>query len=157
MPQSHEEEQASGGPVDVCSRAAPTILRLSIKRFRGVRSMVWRPGHGVNVVLGGGDVGKTTILDAIGLLLSPVSPSTVAETDYFRRGVADGFEIEAVMSLPASSGIADQAAHRGLGFGTAWILCSRQAMRSPDSRSTGCVFEAPRIWSSRTRFFSQTE
>jgi len=85
-----------------------TIWRLSIERFRGVRSMLWRPGRGLNVILGGGDVGKTTILDAIGLLLSPVQPATVADSDYFGRCVADGFEIEAVMSLPASSGILDQ-------------------------------------------------
>lgn len=108
MVRTDNDQQAPPPSVSVSDRTAPRIFRLSIERFRGVRSMLWRPGQGVNVVLGGGDVGKTTILEAIGLLLSPVPPSTVAETDYFGRGVADGFEIEAVMSLPASSGIADQ-------------------------------------------------
>jgi putative ATP-dependent endonuclease of OLD family len=88
--------------------AAPTIYRLSIARFRGIRSLTWRPGRGVNLILGGGDVGKTTILDAIGLLLSPVYPSTLSNTEYFERRIADGFEIEAVMSLPVASGIGDQ-------------------------------------------------
>jgi putative ATP-dependent endonuclease of the OLD family len=51
--------------------SAATILRLTIERFRGIKSLSWYPSAGVNVVLGGGDVGKSTILDAIALLLAP--------------------------------------------------------------------------------------
>ncbi len=43
---------------------APIIMRLTIERFRGVASLTWLPAKGTNVVLGGGDAGKTTILDA---------------------------------------------------------------------------------------------
>jgi putative ATP-dependent endonuclease of OLD family len=50
---------------------APVIRRLTIDRFRGIEKLVWYPELGVNVLLGGGDVGKTTVLDAIALLLSP--------------------------------------------------------------------------------------
>lgn len=66
---------------------APMIRRLSITRFRGVSALTWRPGPGVNLILGGGDVGKTTILDAIGLVLSPVNPveQWVPLTDERRR------------------------------------------------------------------------
>ena len=60
------------------------------------------------MILGGGDAGKTTILDAIGLLFSPVNPSNLADTDYHARDIAAGFVIEAVVSLPAGSGIHDQ-------------------------------------------------
>lgn len=80
--------------------SAPAIYRLSIERFRGIKSLVWQPAKGVNVILGGGDVGKTTILDAIGLLLSPVNPANLADTDYHARDIAAGFVIEAVVSLP---------------------------------------------------------
>jgi putative ATP-dependent endonuclease of OLD family len=62
----------------------------------------------VNLILGGGDVGKTTILDAIGLLLSPVNTSNVSDTDYYDRKIEAGFVIEAVISLPPGSGISDQ-------------------------------------------------
>src|SRR5439155_1440207 len=48
--------------------SAPTIYRLDIQRFRGIKNLLWLPGKSVNVILGGGDGGKTTILDAIGLL-----------------------------------------------------------------------------------------
>jgi putative ATP-dependent endonuclease of OLD family len=42
---------------------APIIYRLSIERFRCIKTFTWHPAKGVNVILGGGDVGKTTILD----------------------------------------------------------------------------------------------
>ena len=79
---------------------APIIIRLTIERFRGVASFTWQPAKGTNIVLGGGDTGKTTILDAIALLLNPSSAATLGDADYFGRTVADGFKIEAVMSLP---------------------------------------------------------
>ena len=47
------------------------IYQLKIERFRGVENLRWNPSEGMNVILGGGDVGKTTILEAIALLLSP--------------------------------------------------------------------------------------
>lgn len=49
--------------------SAPAIFHLGIERFRGIKTLSWHPAKGVNVILGGGDVGKTTILDAIGLLI----------------------------------------------------------------------------------------
>jgi putative ATP-dependent endonuclease of OLD family len=88
--------------------SVPAIYRLSIERFRGVKTLSWSPARGVNVILGGGDVGKTTILDAIGLLLSPVNATNLSDTDYHARNIDAGFVIEAVVSLPPGSGINDQ-------------------------------------------------
>jgi putative ATP-dependent endonuclease of OLD family len=76
------------------------IRRLSIKNFRSIKSMVWRPGAGLNLILGGGDAGKTTILDAISLLLSPTNPTFVPDTDYFERNEEAGFVIDGVIKLP---------------------------------------------------------
>ncbi len=95
-------------PQQATPPAPPVIRRLSIERFRGISTLTWRPGAGVNIILGGGDVGKTTILEAIALLLSPTNVGTVSETDYHARNVSAGFSIEAVMSLPVDSGINDQ-------------------------------------------------
>lgn len=61
------------------------------------------PRPGINVILGGGDVGKTTILDAIALLLAPTNAASVSDSDYFRRDIDGGFVIKAVLSPPASS------------------------------------------------------
>jgi putative ATP-dependent endonuclease of OLD family len=84
------------------------ILRLLIERFRGIPHLSWQPANGLNVVLGGGDVGKTSILDAIGLLLSPTNPSVLADTDYYGRDIAAGFVIEADLSLPPACGVDHQ-------------------------------------------------
>lgn len=87
--------------------AAPVIRYLNIERFRGIKALSWHPAPGVNVILGGGDVGKTTILDAIALLLAPTNATAVSDTDYFRRDIEAGFVIEAVLSLPSSTTISD--------------------------------------------------
>jgi len=87
---------------------AAAIYALTIERFRGITSLKWKPSRGVNVILGGGDVGKTTILEAIALLLSPVNPTTLSDPEYHDRDIEAGFSIEAVLSLPAGAGISRQ-------------------------------------------------
>lgn len=87
------------------SPCVPTIYKLTIERYRGIKHLSWRPSRGVNLILGGGDVGKTTILDAISLLFSPTNIVSVLDSDYNLRDEEAEFSIEAVMALPAGSGI----------------------------------------------------
>lgn len=101
------ENKKTPAPTESLLRAA-TIHHLSIERFRSIKTLSWYPRKGVNLVLGGGDVGKTSLLDAIALLLSPVNPTTLPDTDYHARKVEEGFAIEAVVSLPQQSGINNQ-------------------------------------------------
>src|ERR1035437_6622605 len=90
----------------VTSPSSPaTIYHLAIERFRGIQGLSWYPTKGVNVILGGGDVGKTTILDAVALLFSQTNATTLSDTDYYARDDKDGFSIEAIVSLPPMSGI----------------------------------------------------
>ena len=84
------------------------IRQLKMLRFRGFEDLRWRPSHGLNLILGGGDVGKSTVLDAISLLLAPTNSYVVTEADYFNRRVADEFEIEAVIVLGAHVPISNQ-------------------------------------------------
>ncbi|WP_312808426.1 ATP-dependent nuclease [Agrobacterium cavarae] len=86
----------------------PFIRLLTIKRFRGIEDLTWRPARGVNILLGGGDVGKTTILEAIALLLNPTNATALSDSDYWQREYDKGFEISATMSLPLATGIAEQ-------------------------------------------------
>lgn len=88
--------------------SVPVIYRLTIERFRCIKTLSLFPDKGVNLILGGGDVGKTTILDAIALLLSPTNPTTLSDTDYHARNIEAGFAIEAIVSLPPESGINQQ-------------------------------------------------
>jgi putative ATP-dependent endonuclease of the OLD family len=104
-------DQASGlgpSPTVESKSTRPTIYHLAIKQFRGVEALSWHPAKGVNLILGGGDVGKTTILDAIGLLLSPTNTTNLSDTDYHLRNIDAGFVIEAVLSLPPDGGINGQ-------------------------------------------------
>ena len=87
---------------------AAAIYALTIERFRGITSLTWKPARGVNVILGGGDVGKTTILEAIALLLSPVNPTTLSDPDYHDRDIEAGFSIEAVLSMSVGVGMSSQ-------------------------------------------------
>ena len=84
------------------------IRKLTIRRFRGIQEFDWVPAAGMNVILGGGDVGKSTVLEAIALLLSPSNAVVVSESDYWLRDNAQEFEIEAVLALAESSEISTQ-------------------------------------------------
>lgn len=99
----------TAGSPDTAPEAGAAILRLKIERFRGFKNFDWRPEPGLNVVLGAGDAGKTTLLEAIGLLLNPSNATLLTDNDYWRRDRTDGFFIGAVISLPISTGVNTQA------------------------------------------------
>src|SRR5258708_5400412 len=108
MVMNKKDKGASNPKADSAISLPPTIRQLRIERFRGIKQLTWHPAAGLNVVLGGGNVGKTTILEAIGLLLSPTNASTLADTDYYARDIAAGFSVQADVSLSESSGIDHQ-------------------------------------------------
>lgn len=87
---------------------AAIIRQLTIDRFRGIKHLKWNPAAGLNILLGGGDVGKTTVLEAIALLLNPWNSAIVSESDYYDRVSGDGFVIQAVLSLPNTTDIGQQ-------------------------------------------------
>lgn len=105
-----------------------TILKLRIGRFRGIQALDWNPALGMNVVLGGGDVGKSTILEAIALLLSPSNTLVLSEADFWQRKVEDEFVIQAVVALPPSSEIGQQQK-----FAWPWEWNGKDAVRPVDT------------------------
>lgn len=76
-----------------------TILKLKIVNFRGIQELEWCPSPSMNFILGGGDTGKTTVLEAIDLLFSPSTSFTVSETDYWMRDTAKCLTIDGVVRL----------------------------------------------------------
>jgi len=104
------QPQGDSREVRATDTVSTTIVRrLIIERFRGLANFSWNPAHGLNVVIGGGDVGKTTILDALGMLFSASSNLSLTESDYWERKAELGFAIKAVVSLPPESGISQQS------------------------------------------------
>lgn len=73
------------------------IRQLHIKGFRGVEDLKWNPHKGMNIILGGGDCGKSTVLDALGLLFSTSGNRSLAESDFWNKKIEDGFSIEATI------------------------------------------------------------
>lgn len=59
------------------------IVRLEVCSFRGIQSLDWTPERGLNCLVGPGDSTKTTILDAIELVLNPRFHFLAEETDLY--------------------------------------------------------------------------
>lgn len=59
------------------------IVHVEIKHFRGIKELVWAPAPGMNCLIGPGDSSKTTILDAIELVLNPKSYVFADDSDFF--------------------------------------------------------------------------
>jgi putative ATP-dependent endonuclease of OLD family len=70
------------------------IRHVSIRRFRGIASLDWTPAPGINALLGAGDSGKSTVLDAIALALSGSRREVFYDTDFYRLDVQAGLEIQ---------------------------------------------------------------
>jgi len=78
------------------------IVDLSIKNFRGISSLVWRPPPGVVCLVGPGDSGKTSILEAIEAALYPRWALQFVDSDFFHISTDRPIEIEVtVVDVPA--------------------------------------------------------
>lgn len=59
------------------------IVRVEIANFRGLKRFDWHPRAGINCLIGGGDSGKTTILDAIELVFTSRNGVTFDDADFY--------------------------------------------------------------------------
>ena len=59
------------------------IRKVEIRNFRSIRSLDWTPSAGINCLVGPGDSGKSTILDAIDLCLGARRNISFGDTDFF--------------------------------------------------------------------------
>jgi putative ATP-dependent endonuclease of the OLD family len=65
-----------------------TLIRvLEIENFRAVKGLRWLPGAGVNCLIGPGDSGKSTILDAIDYCLGARRSVAFTDADFHELGV----------------------------------------------------------------------
>lgn len=59
------------------------IRHIEIRNFRGIKHLSWAPSEQVNCLIGAGDAGKTTILDAIELGLAARYQALFDDSDFF--------------------------------------------------------------------------
>lgn len=58
------------------------VRRLEIQHFRGIAALDWYPSSGVNCLIGSGDSGKTTVLDAIDLCIGARRSAQFSDADF---------------------------------------------------------------------------
>ncbi|MBJ7402170.1 DNA helicase [Bradyrhizobium nitroreducens] len=59
------------------------IVHVEVVNFRGIKQLSWHPAPGTNCLVGPGDSGKTTVLDAIELAFAPRNSVTFDDTDFY--------------------------------------------------------------------------
>ena len=75
-----------------------TQIRLvEIRNFRGIRSLTWAPWPGLNCLVGPGDSGKSTILDAVDLCLGARRSVQFSDADFHRGDI--GYSINVSITL----------------------------------------------------------
>jgi putative ATP-dependent endonuclease of the OLD family len=74
------------------------LVRLRVERFRGIRSLDWIVPDRVVCLVGPGDSGKSTVLDAISMAVSPRNTVSFTDDDFFKGTAAEGFSLEATFA-----------------------------------------------------------
>lgn len=69
------------------------VRYVEIKNFRGVRELFWSPKPGVNCLIGPGDSGKSTILDAIDLAMGARRQYTFSDSDFHLHDISQPIDI----------------------------------------------------------------
>jgi putative ATP-dependent endonuclease of OLD family len=79
------------------------IRKIEIANFRGIKQLVWCPSPGINCLIGAGDSGKSTVLDAIDLCLGARRNVQIFDADFF------GLDITAPISITLTLGALDDS------------------------------------------------
>lgn len=74
--------------------ALARIRRIEINNFRSIKSFSWKPTSGINCLIGPGDSGKSTILDAIDYSLGARRNLSISDADFFEMNVEEPIRIE---------------------------------------------------------------
>lgn len=112
------------------------IRRLSISRFRGIEATIIHPGQRA-VLLGPNNAAKSTILEALDLVLHPglgrprLGPD---ELDYYGRDPSKEFEVEVVLGALETAFLAEVRDHL-----EGWDSTERKILPEPDASGAESV------------------
>lgn len=77
------------------------IRRIEIRNFRSILSLDWCPTKGINCLIGPGDSGKSSILDAIDACLTARRSLPFSDTDFYNLDVSHAINIKVTLgNLP---------------------------------------------------------
>jgi putative ATP-dependent endonuclease of OLD family len=71
---------------------------LTISNFRGIKELTWLPEGNLTCLIGPGDSAKTTVLDALGLILTTRASVNLSDADFYNGHVETPLVIEAVLT-----------------------------------------------------------
>jgi hypothetical protein len=74
------------------------LRRLRVQHFRGIKSAEWIIDRRLVALVGAGDSTKTTLMDAIGLVLSPTYNLQLTDADFFSLDLTCNIVIEAAIT-----------------------------------------------------------
>lgn len=69
------------------------IRKIEIENFRGIKTLSWQPAEGINCLLGPGDSGKSSILDAIDFCLGARRNLSFGDSDFHKLDVSSPINI----------------------------------------------------------------
>lgn len=87
------------------------IRKIEIANFRGIQRLAWCPAPGINCLIGPGDSGKSTVLDAIDLCLGARRNVQFSDADFF------GLDITTPISITLTLGDLDDSMRTLESFG----------------------------------------
>ena len=77
------------------------IRHVEIRNFRVVKHLIWKPTPGLNCLIGAGDSGKSTILEAIDLALGARRSYSFSDADFNGLNTDTPIEIFVTIGLLA--------------------------------------------------------
>lgn len=97
-----------------------TIKHLHIQSFRSIRDFSWWPNSGLNCLIGPGDSGKSTILDAVDLVLGARRSYAFNDADFYQMDTAVPITIKIVVRCGSFCGKLGTRGLDGNGSRTEW-------------------------------------
>ena len=73
------------------------IRKVEIENFRSIKKFQWFPSNGLNCLIGAGDSGKSTILDAIDWCLGARRNLAVSDADFYRLDINTPIQITLIL------------------------------------------------------------
>ncbi|MCY4108591.1 MAG: AAA family ATPase, partial [Chloroflexi bacterium] len=69
------------------------IRHIEIRNFRAIKSLSWYPSEGMNCLIGAGDSGKSSVLEAIHLCLGGRRNIAFSDADFYQLDVGEDIDI----------------------------------------------------------------
>ena len=69
------------------------IREVEINNFRGIKKLIWHPSNGINCLIGCGDSGKSSVLDAIDLCIGARKNWSICDADFYQLDIENSIKI----------------------------------------------------------------